>query len=347
MGWIVDAYGAVKDWIQDNDFLSGGDATKSIPGRPENMTYATGYAKDQLGALAQRNAPMSNAASLDNTYQLGARNQMQGLADRLGMMATGQQAGAGELGVNRQVSQATAAQQAAARMARGANAALAMRNAARNTADIGLAGAGQAAQAQMLDQQGANAQLGGLLSGMRGQDIGVASQNAGFQQQANLANQNAQLQQTGMNDQMKLGLLANMLGWDQAALAAALGKAGIAASDKGIMPGLLQGLASAAAQKAASDERLKTDVRDARSEVDEMMATLKPVSYRYKDEDKWGAGDRLGILAQDLQRSELGKTAVVPVDDSGHIGFDVGMATSMSLAGLARLHERVSKLEGR
>jgi hypothetical protein len=162
-----------------------------------------------------------------------------GVAGDLGRIASGQQAGAGELAVNRQVGQATAAQTAAARMAHGANSALASRNAARNTADLGLQGAGMASQAQMSDQQAANAQRGALYGQAFGQDAQIASQNAQLSQQAAQGNQQSQLYQTQLNDARQIQALGQQLGWDQAQIAAEIAKSQAQNQDKGIFGGLL------------------------------------------------------------------------------------------------------------
>lgn len=179
----------------------------------------TQLANDTLARLAttaqQRQAPQIGGMQLD----LGQANQSrQGVLDtaaRLGGIASGQQAGAGELAVNRQLGMALAQQTAAARMAHGANAAIAARNAMRNQADAGLQGAGLAAQSRMQDQGQANAQLGSLYGNLYGQDAGVAAQNAQLGQSAQLANLQAAMQQSGMNDAMQLQALGQMLGWDQ------------------------------------------------------------------------------------------------------------------------------------
>jgi hypothetical protein len=256
------------------NLLFGGDATKSIDPRLQHYDQAT----TQLGQMAQnaagRVAPSAQAVNAGRV-QLGAPSQlgtaqidqsrggMLGVANRLQGVATGQQAGAGELAVNRQLGQANAAQQAMARMARGPGSALAYRTAARNTMDNGLAGAGMAAQAQMADQQAANQQLGQAYGTLLGSDVTQAGQNAQLSQQAMLqqgamdqqttlanaqagnataiANLQAQLAQTGMNDQQQIQALGQMLGWDQATINAQLQRAQVAAGDKGILPGLIAG----------------------------------------------------------------------------------------------------------
>lgn len=272
-------------WGSIKNVLVGGDATKNF----DNKLYHYDDATSQLGQMATdaqgRQAPQAQAAQLGSPYQMQtqqldpsqmgqSRGALMGVANRLGAIANGQQAGAGELAVNRQFGQGAAALQSAARSARGANAALAYRNAMRSTADMGLGAAGQAAQAQMQDQANANAQLGSIYGGMYGQDANVAAQNAQlgqaagalnaqlgqqamltqgqFNQQTALANQGAQMQQRSMNDAMQLQALGQQLGWDQAKINAEIAKANIAANDKGILPGLIGAAGTAAAAAAGA-----------------------------------------------------------------------------------------------
>lgn len=248
-------------WSDAKQWMFGGGATEGLDTKGAHYGQASSYLQNALGGVNQRQAPTAQAAQLGSAAQLAngpqadARAQLGGVTGQLQRIMSGQQAGAGELAVNRQVGQATAAQQAAARMARGANAALAARNAARNTADIGLAGAGQAAQAQMQDQQGATNALGGILGQMRAQDIDLAGQNAqlqqqrmlqqgAFNQQTGLANQQAALQQMSLNDQAAQSYLAQMLGMDAQQFQREMAKRQLAAQDTGHLGSLLQGLGS-------------------------------------------------------------------------------------------------------
>lgn len=209
-------------------WLFGGGATRGMANGPATGAQQTQYAQGMLG----RPAPMMNTAQSDQ-----ARQQQQTLADMLMRTAQGTTPGAGEMAVNRQVGQAEASQTSQAAAARGANAALANRTAARNTAAIGVDGAGQAAQAQITDQANAHAQLGGLLGGMRAGDINVAG-----------ANQNAQMDQ----QKIQLQALAAMLGVDVATLQQDLAKRQLAAGDKGMLPGLLQAGGSILAASAGA-----------------------------------------------------------------------------------------------
>lgn len=209
-------------------WLFGGGATRGMASGPATGAFQQQYAQDMLG----RPAPTMNTAQADQS-----RQQQQTLADMLMRTARGDAPGAGEMAVNRQIGQAQAAQTAQAAAARGANAALANRAAARQSAELGVNGAGQAAQAQITDQNAAQGQLGQLLGGMRAGDINVAG-----------ANQNAQMDQ----QKIQLQALAAMLGVDVAALQQDLVKRQIAAGDKGMFPGLLQAGGSILAASAGA-----------------------------------------------------------------------------------------------
>lgn len=204
-------YDNFKNW------MFGGNATKDMPKGPESGDYQRSYLQNEF---MQRQAPQMDAGQSDQT-----RGQQGQLAQMLFKQANGQAPGAGELAVQRQANNALANQASMAQMARGAGAGMAARNAARTSADIGTNAAGQAAIAQMQDQQAATGQLGGLLNATRGQDI----QTAGANQQAQLAQR-----------QLQLGGLQQMLGVDQAALDQDARRRQLQLGDKGMLPSLLQ-----------------------------------------------------------------------------------------------------------
>lgn len=161
-----------------------------------------------LGRTANQAAPQ-----LDPVQQAQFRAMQMQQAQHLQGVASGQIQGAGELAVQRQMQQALAGQQAMAMAQRGGNAGLAYRNAARNSAGIGLSGAGQGQLAAMQDQQGAQGQLMNALNQGRSSDLGLAGSNANLQQQ-----------QYGLNNQAQLGYLGQYGNMNQAELAARMGQ---------------------------------------------------------------------------------------------------------------------------
>jgi hypothetical protein len=303
-------------WDSAGSVLFGGLGQSTNPADYQVANPQQGAINGMLG---------QQAAQVDPTQQAAFRQMQLQQAQQLQAIASGQQQGAGELAAQRQVQNALAAQQAQAHMARGANSALAFRNAANNAAGIGLSGAGMSQQAAMQDQQAAQNALTGALGQGRGQDLSMAGQNASLRQN-----------QYGQNLGALTGLNGQQLGAQGQAMGATLGQ-------QGIMGGLL---GAAGTVIAASDENLKTDISDAGADIDEMLSNLTAKTYRYKDEAKYGEGPRAGIMAQDLQKSKAGSALVAALPD-GHLGFDVNKAVSAALASAARLNERMRKLESR
>lgn len=177
--------GGFSDWL-----------TGSVPRRDE---YIGGH-QAQIDTQINQQLPglqTRAAAQLDGSQQAQFRGGQQAQIGQLQGIASGQQQGAGELAAQRQVQNALAGQQALARM-RGAGGG-GMLMAGRNSAGIGLAGAGMGQQAALQDQMGAQGLLTQALGGARGQDIGFANSNAQLQQN-----------QTQLNDQQVLGLMQQM-----------------------------------------------------------------------------------------------------------------------------------------
>lgn len=291
--------------------------------------------RDQIQQMINAGVGRSNyqAPQLANGPQDQFRQMQMNQANQLARIASGQQQGAGELAVQRQAAQANAAQQAQARMARGANSALAFRNAANNTASIGINAAGQGQQAALSDQQAAQGQLANALNAGRGMDVNIAGQNASNALQAN-----------GQNNQMYTGMLGTLGQMDANQLQAQMAAYNQSQQNKGIAGGLLNAGGQLGAAAIMSDERLKTDISDAGSEIDEMLDRLYAKRYSYKDE-KYGKGSRAGIMAQDLAASKAGRDVVVETPDG--LGVDRDKALSATLAATARLNSRLREVEGR
>lgn len=248
-GQIGDFIGNPMDW--------GKNPINPSEAHLADEAYLRDYLHQQLGSVGQRQAPLvgqaqrMTAATIDPALQAQMRQRQMTLADQLAGIGAGTRKGAGEMAVGRQFQQGLGAQLAAARMARGANAALGARSAARNIGGMTVDAAGQSAQAALGDQAQAQGLLAGLLGQGRQADIDLAAQQAGLQQQAGLANQQAQnefaladqaakLQQMGMNDQAIAQYLASLYNMDATQMAAKLGLLQGNQNQQGLLGDLLQ-----------------------------------------------------------------------------------------------------------
>lgn len=95
-----------------------------------------------------------------------------------------------------------------------------------------------------------------------------------------------------------------------------------------------QGAQGATMALMASDERLKTEITPINKEdLEEMKFHLKAFAFKYKDE-LFGKGEWIGVMAQDLEKSKIGKTLVVE-DEQGNKLVDLKKVMSLFLATLA------------
>lgn len=287
-----------------------------------NAQLVNGYTQGSQQAMGVA------APQMDPTQQAQFRAMQMAQAQQLQGVASGQQQGAGELAVQRQMANAQAAQQAQANMVRGGgNSGMAFRNAAVNQAGLAQSGVGQAQQAALSDQQAAQGQLANVTGQARTQDQSLAQNNAQLTQQ-----------QTAQNNQANLGYLNGLTGENQAMLNAQTSAYGASQANKGAAGGLINSAGSILGM--ISDRNAKTDIRDGGKDIDDMLDGLKAKTYRYKDE-RHGKGERPGIIAQDLEATRAGRDAVF--DGPHGKTVDVNRALSAALAASARLNERMRK----
>jgi hypothetical protein len=94
------------------------------------------------------------------------------------------------------------------------------------------------------------------------------------------------------------------------------------------------GTSLASAAIMSSDRRVKTDIREASKEdLKELQSKLTPYIFKYKDAI-FGKGDFVGVMAQDLEKSKLGRTLVF-TDSDGVKKIDLKRTLSLLLASLA------------
>jgi len=102
-----------------------------------------------------------------------------------------------------------------------------------------------------------------------------------------------------------------------------------------------------------SDERNKMSRRAdgddverlGKSPVSETLGNMHPYTYEYKEPDKWGHGPRLGVMAQDIEKSPMGAQVVRDTPEGKVIDGPKGL--SLALAGAANHEQRIRDIESR
>ena len=218
---------------------------------------------------------------------------------------------------------------------------------------------------------------GGLLSGATLKNLTEYSTNLAQQnynnavtqalnnrgQQVDIAQSQSNIGQTGVNIAGNLqgqalnalGQQANIVGMqgtnsaNLAMTSANVGAQATAGERSPLATGIQQGLGMYAGYLMGSDEEMKREIASITDEeIDEFLSNLEPVEFEYDDdaieEGKGTEGKKMGILAQDAEKSKLGKTLVEEEDDDKMI--DIPSTVGALLASAASLNKRVKRLEG-
>lgn len=244
----------------------------------------------------------------------------------------------------------------------------AIQGAGQSGRDVALQTAAQAQQARMA----ALGQQANLASGMQQQQLGLAGQKAsaadaiaqfntqqrmGVQSQ-NLASRQAianqaaatrnqqemynkgLIQQQFQNEIAKAGGVTG----GQTALANLYGQQAAAAqqAQQAMTSGLVNAGATIGAAYLTSDINAKTNIESFSS--DEFLSKLKPYKYDYKSQED-GKGKQAGVMAQDLENTEVGKQAVINTPKGKMVDYNKLGPTMLS--SLVELNERLKKIEGK
>jgi hypothetical protein len=335
------------------DALTGGDDAKKVLGAIGDATglksvkgpqasylggNADAYAAQlaRTGQQADQNRAYQGSAfgqqMAEQQRQLEVRDQQGALAQALAQQAAGQGPSVAQAQMRGALD---ANQQQAMAMAAGArgNTALAQRNAMNAGSQANLQAGAQMAAMRAQEQLSAQSQLAGVLGQQRGMDLegrGMYGQQAmglgGQAMDAEALRQQAMLGQLDADTQHQVGAYQGRMADQQG---------------KRQFFGGLVGTAGSLAM--LSDERTKEGAEDATDDVAAMLAGIKPSTYRYKDQRN-GAGQQYGLMAQDLERSAMG-AAMVQEGADGLKRVDVGRAALGSLAAASLLAKRLDKLE--
>lgn len=166
-----------------------------------------------------------------------------------------------------------------------------------------------------------NLMSGGTLKALTGYNQGMASQEYAnaydrfnndrttrFNMLSSLAGvgqvANNQMAQAGQNYGNNVS--ANQMGVGNAQAAAYIGQANNQAATTNQLIG-------GGAMLLASDERVKTEIEPiSKEEISELRQAIKPYAFKYLN-DEFGKGDWVGVMAQDLEKTRLGKKIVEEV----------------------------------
>lgn len=98
----------------------------------------------------------------------------------------------------------------------------------------------------------------------------------------------------------------------------------------------------AAAAMAMSDKNEKKGAKSGDEKIKSFLDALDAYTYEYKD-PRHGRGPQIGVMAQDMEKSELGKNFVRDTPEGKLI--DYGKASGAMMASQAMLNERLSEIE--
>jgi hypothetical protein len=336
------------------------------------------YGGDLSAALAGaqgRSTPQAQAA-VARGPSMGQVDQTRGMQLDLAGALAARARGAGgpsvaELQMRRGLDSQIAAQRAQAASARGMSPGMAQRLAANNIAQAQQATNADAAMLRASEQQQAQGMLGNVLAGARGQDLGVAGMqqqtnltNAQFQQQAGLANQQAELQNRQQMDQATQAYLAMGMSREEAQQRALADMERLKAEQQMSANELNQRTAEANAQRqqdakgglfsaagsiiggiVGSDERIKKNVdrKNVARDIGDFLDALDPASYDYKAPEKHGRGRHYSVMAQSAQKTKVGRQFVVETPDG--LALDSAKGFAAVLAAQKVLHDRIKALE--
>jgi len=208
------------------------------------------------------------------------------------------------------------------------------------TAQIQDQGMGAAQQGKQQVDQNANAR-GLLYSGMKqGGEAQVANQAA--KQTANAVatnNQNLIGQSQNFGQGVQQNTVGDYQGQVQQTMAQNNANLQQNAQNNQQLGLLMQGVGMAAGMYM-SDKKVKDGVKDSEKDVSEMFDKLSSKKYSYKeDPDK---KEHLGILAQDLEKSPMGKAIVIETPKGKAV--DAMKALSALMAAQSTIHKRLKKI---
>lgn len=284
------------------------------------LKSATGTGKRSMGGVTLDRGPFDVNVS-EGRQQLEIRKLQKEQRKRLQDQAEGKSPSLAEAQLRQAQDRSLKQQLAAAAAQRGGNQASLQRALARSQAQQAQELASQATTARLQEQQQAEQALAQQLAQQRATEIGISESDRA-----------AEIQRALAQSQLDLGVGQANLG---AATTADQGRAGIFQS--------FAGGAGSGAAALLSDENEKEKVKKGDKKAKEMLDKLSAKEFEYKDDGS--DTKRLGIMAQDLEKSSLGKALVKEV--GGKKMIDIPQGFGAVLAAQSEMNDRLKAMESK
>lgn len=283
------------------------------------------------GLAGERSAVGANPYAIDTSQAGQTRAQQEQAIQALQSAANGTAPSAAELQLQDQAQKNNAAAFGAAAALKGRTPGASFTTAARQNASNQLQTNANAAATRAAEMAQARAALSGTLATQQQQD----------QQGAQAA--------AALKTNYATNLLSGQLTSQGQGVTAAgdlVGANTTNAQTQNAFNGGLLGTAGTVGVAALSDKNEKKDIKGIKQKLDATFEALNPATFEYKNPDEPGAaeGPRVGVMAQDLQKTPLGKSVVI---DGKPLKLDIGNALGLALDGMSMLTDRIKKLEAR
>jgi hypothetical protein len=299
------------------------------------------YGQATTNALAAQNR---GAAQMDLAAQGQIAAQQQDLASMLRSRATGGAPSLAEMMLGRERENNIAASRSAAASMQGLTPAMRARLAQSGMEQANISATQQGAMLRAQEQAQAEQALAAQLGSMRGSELGIAQANLGAQMQQRQANDamSAQAQAVAAERaRQEQAAAAEEARYKQQLLALqAQAQEGQLARNQQSQGGMLSAAGSVLGA-IFSDKTVKKNITSGEKEIGEFLDALgSAYTYRYKKSHDDGGKRHLGVMAQDLEKSQAGKRMVVNVGGKKAIAPDAGTV----LAALGAIHKRLQSV---